>query len=788
MPTYTHRAGTKVDSASAAMDVPYPTGPTPAAGEMLICFLQARFDSTISTAPTGFTLLESQNGPGAGNPTLWLYGKIAAGTETGTISVDTSSTGGQAAQIVAFPAPSGYSWPAIGTAYIGATKSLSTTGLPLKYGARSGMTNGRLVIAAAQVEANETTTAIATTGGWTQCADFRRLYLSDAAAQFQEVSGNVVENVVTRTGVSTSGQSARITAEFAPTAASATITSATPATKKPGDLITCSLTNYGSAPLSANCSLNGVALTLEAGATSSSCTFYVPAETTFRPAGSHVATPWGTNVNLVIANATDTATISIQITAPIPEHWGVLVSGFETTLLPGAAAIGDHCYFSTALTNVLTDATYGTLNPRVALPLTVVAYLYDVSAVAWLSESTTFDLEAVVAPQFVDTFTDTNGTIPSAHTPDTNEFGGAWSAVEKEYAEQSTPVGGVTIQSNELSINTLRGVSYSIGNNVHRAQVKWRVATLSDGLSIHIGRLNDQNYLNLYMTADFGQTYTIQQKHNNVLTNIIATQAFPWSTGRTYTIDFKREANSTVEVKIDGLVVATGTHPSALNSLATRVGVYASGSTAYLPGLSINADLPGGSDPVMTFDDVTVTPGQTVVATISPALASAVNSVTLNGVTQSFTGASTTGFTFVIPAIANYVAGGSHVATPWYENIAVSATNGAATVVTTLQIVAPIPANYGTVIAPPWKYFPSGAKEGDRCFVEIVSGAGTATPKSFDFIESENTIVHIYCFNVASVSWLARRVVQLPKNGVNTDQIVTGMVKRLVKSTVKVIS
>ena len=82
-------AGVATATAGANLDVEYPTGII--AGNILIIQGIYRDNTGTLSTPTGFTLLY---GPDAAGTTLrqWIFGKIADGTETGTITVTTTSS------------------------------------------------------------------------------------------------------------------------------------------------------------------------------------------------------------------------------------------------------------------------------------------------------------------------------------------------------------------------------------------------------------------------------------------------------------------------------------------------------------------------------------------------------------------------------------------------------------------------------------------------------------------------------------------------------------------------
>ena len=219
MPTYTHTSGAVQEHLSAALSVPFPSGIMP--GNLLIVYAAVRnFNgATGITAPSGFTLLTTSS-PGT-NDASWVYGKIAVGDESGTVTFDTDTTTGQAAAMIRFPPPAGYVWPAIGSVLAGATEASSAGSTTLVFAARTITANGNLIIQFGKKPSSGTITDIAVTGGFTQCIEGFGSggFIMSYSAQYQEVSGNVAANAVTITTEATSSGTGGLTVEFTISAA-----------------------------------------------------------------------------------------------------------------------------------------------------------------------------------------------------------------------------------------------------------------------------------------------------------------------------------------------------------------------------------------------------------------------------------------------------------------------------------------------------------------------------------------------------------------------------------------
>lgn len=531
----------------------------------------------------------------------------------------------------------------------------------------------------------------------------------------------------------------------------------------PGTATTFTLTGFPIAPTGAL--VNGQTEAITGGATTSGGTVVAIPLADFAPAQAHVATQWNTNVTARVSIGSFYAEDTVQVTPPVTEHYGALISGFDAANVPGAAAIGDYLYIDAALVDVVADYELAFVQGQ-TFPLTIPFMLWDVSAGAWLDpvnyEITGESLNFI----FYDAFTDTNGTVPASHTPDIDEYGEGWSAVEKEETATPTPSGSVTIQSNELSIGgDYRGISTSVGNPEHVARAYWRVAATDDALSFNFARVDADNHVTAWLRQ--GGNYSLIQHHNGADAGGAMTGSTTFTVGETYLIEVERDSDNVAYLTIDGLLRLVYPLPHAVSGLAYRIGLYSNANTTYIPAFAINSEIPEiGVDPVLSFDDATPEPGGTVVGTISPVLAGAVTSVTLNGDAIAFSSATTAGATFSIMALAQFVAGGTGVNNPWYENLPVVMSDGTTSVTATLQINAPVPDNYGVVAPPPWGYPNTGAQEGDASYGHLVTGAGMFTPESFDFSESEDSSIYYLCFSVATQSWLPLRTGSFPPGAI----------------------
>lgn len=217
MPTYTHTSGAVAEHLSAEIAIPFPSSIS--AGNLLICYCAVRqFNGgTVGTTPAtsdGFTLLATSS-PGTSDAS-WVYGKIATGSESGTVPFDTGVVDGQAGQMARFPPPAGYTWPAIAGILAGSTEASSGATTALIYAARTVGRIGNLVIQFAKKPSSGTITAIASTSGFTKCVEGYGSggFVMSYAGQYQSVTGNVAANSVAITTEATSSAVGGLTVEL----------------------------------------------------------------------------------------------------------------------------------------------------------------------------------------------------------------------------------------------------------------------------------------------------------------------------------------------------------------------------------------------------------------------------------------------------------------------------------------------------------------------------------------------------------------------------------------------
>lgn len=256
---------------------------------------------------------------------------------------------------------------------------------------------------------------------------------------------------------------------------------ATPANPYPGQTVNLALSNYASAPLSANCAFGGVAITLEAGATSSAASFIMPARSAFRFGGGHAAKRFNTNYTLVIANATDTGSGNMQVVPQQPGGFGVR-SAVAQSATPDGSTINLGTWSGGAIVLATGDEVWGHVVSGVGAinapevnyevytaPLVIDWTYYDISAGSWSGLTTTTYSESL-------TLTSADLSLTPGQTVRltlTGAFGGAITAAKIVYGAVSIPIPWAVISGTltDVTIPDLASGAFRAGGSCD--QLAW---------------------------------------------------------------------------------------------------------------------------------------------------------------------------------------------------------------------------------------------------------------------------------------------------------------------------
>lgn len=242
----------------------------------------------------------------------------------------------------------------------------------------------------------------------------------------------------------------------------------------PGGLVTVVISGYITTPLTAFCTLNGIGITLEAGASTTGCTFYAPAESTYLFGGSRASHRWNTNCTLTIASATDTANSTVQVTPPTSDQMDArsaasLVNAIDTYNSGVAVATGDdvYQYSSPADSFVPYPPTndYTPLEPS----FTLYTKFYDVSASTWSGLTTLAVGTSGLSLATADT-TVTPGQVVR-QTLTGGPFAGAITAAAIVYGSVTIPVTWAVVTSTTTDITIPDLTSFVAGGSCE--QLPW---------------------------------------------------------------------------------------------------------------------------------------------------------------------------------------------------------------------------------------------------------------------------------------------------------------------------
>lgn len=176
-----------------------------------------------------------------------------------------------------------------------------------------------------------------------------------------------------------------------------------------------------------------------------------------------------------------------------------------------------------------------------------------------------------MATLLYDTFTDTNGVDLSAHTPETNTPGSAYSLEEMLTAWAAPTANSVEIQSNQLDIDvTGDGFVYDVKVTDYTIEFDWVItSTTGHRIGIYFRRTDLDNlyYWNLREPNDDYQMYRFTA---GVQTQIGTTQAYTFNTSTTYAIKVVVSGTST-ELWING--VSQYTLTADQHASATKMGI-----------------------------------------------------------------------------------------------------------------------------------------------------------------------------------------------------------------------
>ena len=655
-----------------------------------------------------------------------------------------------------------------GSAPVGNFKSTATVATAVNTGSIA-YTDGDVVVAS-QVSGQNGAFVAWTNGTEWYDEDFSSMHSSDAAYTAAG-SGNVT---MTATSDASQLRLAISAVRISPVALTPSITSVSQI--YPGGLVTVVMADYASAPLTANCTLNGVPITLEAGATTTGCTFYAPAESTYLFGGSRATHRWYTNSTLTIANASDTANSTVQVTAQSSDQIAArsaasLVNAIDSYNGGLTVATSDDVYQYSSPADSFTP--YPATNDFTALEPSFTLYtkFYDVSASSW-SGLTTLAFPAAAAPGG-GTLSITSTLIaqnpPGTLTPTERNltlFGGLdWLKTARLTTQTFDTKSGGSMIAAPANIGT-PAWTRAEGDAQGHPLVTW---TNGAELGTNVGeRFYDYTTVN-----GAGQRFTLSPAGALVKIYFLA----GGYNAPTFDVDVSFSDSSATAVE-QRHTPASLVHEFYLYEItaqpaggaATIQVDFSKISGGGLVGWMAIAVESGTSGALysLTSADTTVTPGQVVRQTLTggPFQGAITAAYAVYGAVEvplSWTVISPTLTDVTFPSLSAFAAGQLAEALPWYANFTIRLVAGAesADSPNTNQVVAPVPGDYGVVAVPPWGYPPSNAQELDKAYIQIISGAATVTPETFN-VTATIASIRIYTFNIATARWLIPREISFP--------------------------
>jgi hypothetical protein len=134
-----------------SLSIAYPS--TPAAGDLILCFVASKDPSTEATQPTGFLFLCKRTGvaggavaANAGPTTIFVFYKISDGTETGSVSTTITGADQSIGRMLLYSKSSGAAWDF--SLYTSGEDSTSGTGVAVVGGAGIDLGTNDLIVAA----------------------------------------------------------------------------------------------------------------------------------------------------------------------------------------------------------------------------------------------------------------------------------------------------------------------------------------------------------------------------------------------------------------------------------------------------------------------------------------------------------------------------------------------------------------------------------------------------------------------------------------------------------------
>lgn len=396
-----------------------------------------------------------------------------------------------------------------------------------------------------------------------------------------------------------------------------------------------------------------------------------------------------------------------------------------------------------------------------------------------------------------DPFTDSNGTLLTAHTIPTKRGSQTW-AYSDSYGGGGGGASSVTIQSNQCQFASAQStilVDALVAD--YTEKVNWVISgTTGHRLAIpfRYTDINNHYYLNLREPND---DWTIYKIASGVQTTV-ATGFKTFNTSTTYGVKIVVSGTS-VHVYIDD-VSLTGavTLDAHLTATTCGLGVATIATNVTLDNFEVNNGVTN------TVSGESIKPGTNHALTFAGFVA-APSTITYNSVSEAFTGTPTTsaGTMLAIP-LTDFAPASHHVATRWQANNTLTVSDGIDSASATIQVDPDVTASEDFTqtsgASDVDDYNPiTGAVGGDDFFAYWSDGDGVRDETIIGTAEAGSGYMspvtlpamgHRRAYDVSGSAWLAEvstPLYEAPASGV-VEGIVMAVVRPIVKSVVEAIT
>lgn len=290
--------------------------------------------------------------------------------------------------------------------------------------------------------------------------------------------------------------------------------------------------------------------------------------------------PWGEVLTLRVTDSGGSGTDTLTIIPPVEDHFGV--RGATVDYEVAGSANTDQIYvdvygdgeglpeISSFQGNTVPTTVRFRAFRRASNPKKWLAYREEIFDVA----STTLD------GGYADSFTGTDGTLITAHTPDNDIVGGGYS-IEKDRASSPAVSNAVTIQGGRLYINDANeGMVIDVGTN--EPDFSWDfICETGKEFVAQVRRLDDTEHIHLYVKQSTG-LIRINERVADANIGVTGTNEVTTTFTNGVTYWFRIEVvDLVITVYVDDVQVLQVTSIRAGENHATKIGLFSAGAGTF---------------------------------------------------------------------------------------------------------------------------------------------------------------------------------------------------------------